>query len=286
MKKSSLEEQSLQKDFLADASWRRKTYRDMDFIMSDEGRPIRVLSEMLAPGETYQKEEIYNTIVFFGSARSKGRAEVEQHITRLEKTAQNGDKAALRELKTAPMQLKLAKYYDDAVELARQLADWSQSIVQPEKRFTICSGGGPGMMEAANRGSEQANAPSIGLNITLPHEQNPNPYQTEHLSFEFHYFFMRKYWFANLARCLVVFPGGFGTMDELFEFLTLRQTGKIHLQMPIVLFGREFWEGFLDFKHLLKWQVISQKDLDLFTLHDDPTEAADYIKHCLTQEFL
>ena len=181
---------------------------------------------------------------------------------------------------------QLSKYYEEGVELAKKLAEWSEEIVQPEKRFYICSGGGPGMMEAANKGAELGGARSVGLNINLPFEQTPNPYQTEQISFEFHYFFIRKFWFANLAKALVVFPGGFGTMDELFEVLTLIQTKKITKKMPIVLYGNEFWEGFMNPEHLLKWGVISPEDLELFKICDSPEEAFEYLKHELTETYL
>jgi len=280
MSKSSLEETSLEQDYQTDKTWRQRAYRDMEFIKSPAARPVRILSEIIAPGQTFEQEQIYNTIVFFGSARS---IDQEQAQTNLEAAEKAGN---LLELGRAKMAMKLAHYYEQAAILSKHLSEWSMEIVQPEKRFTICSGGGPGMMEAANRGANEAGASSIGLNIALPHEQMPNPYQTPRISFEFHYFFTRKYWFANQARCLIVFPGGYGTMDELFEFLTLRQTGKIVLQMPIVLFGREFWEDFLNFDQLLKWGVINQQDMELFTIMDDPDEAFEYIKTSLIEELL
>ncbi|MBU3915850.1 TIGR00730 family Rossman fold protein, partial [bacterium] len=173
-----------------------------------------------------------------------------------------------------------------SVELSRKLTEWSMGIAEKKKWFYICSGGGPGMMEASNLGASKAGGKSIGLNISLPFEQAPNPYQTPDISFVFHYFFIRKFWFAYLAKGLVVFPGGFGTMDELFELLTLIQTKKIEKKIPIVLFGKEFWNDFLNFEALIKWGVISENDLKLFKIIDDVDEAFEYMKDTLTKEYL
>jgi len=279
MSKHSLDESSLALDYQTDNTWRQKAYRDTAFLASAEARSIRILCELVAPGKTFADQQINNAIVFFGSARSVEMAKAQSDLGR---ALNQGPEA----VKKAQMAIRLARYHEDAIELARLLATWSNQILQSEKRFYITSGGGPGMMEAANKGANLAGANSIGLNITLPHEQNPNPYQTTAISFEFHYFFMRKLWFANLAKCLIVFPGGFGTMDELFELLTLRQTGKIALKLPIVLYGKDFWNGFLNFDHLLEWGVISQDDMKLFCIHDNPQEAFEYVKTRLTEEFL
>ncbi|MDT8445724.1 MAG: LOG family protein [bacterium] len=265
------------------------TYLNEDFLRSPEARHIRILSEIAGPAQRYEREEIKNTIVFFGSARSLPQDEAEAN---LEAVAELVNRAELQSdelqerYQTAQMDLKLSYYYEAARSLAKKLTEWSNSIVQKEKRFIVCSGGGPGMMEAANRGADEGHGPSIGMNIVLPFEQDPNPYQTGKLSFEFHYFFIRKFWFAYLAKGLVVFPGGFGTMDELFELLTLMQTGKLQKQIPIVLYGKEFWTDFLNFDALLKWQVISKKDLELFKIIDEVDEAFDYIKNFVTEEFL
>ena len=265
------------------------TFLNEEFLRSSEARQLRMLAELTAPGQRFAKEEIKNTVVFFGSARSDSLEDATAKYEALEERNSLADPVSnenLQELEQARMAVKLAGYYEAARELARQLTQWSSLIEPKSKRFVITSGGGPGLMVAANRGAFEAGGPSIGLNISLPFEQTPNPYQTNQLSFEFHYFFIRKFWFAYLAKGLVVFPGGFGTMDELFELLTLIQTGKIQKKIPIVLYGKEFWQDFLNFDALLKWQVISQKDLDLFTLVDDVGEAFSLITQSLEAEYL
>src|SRR5271163_1290957 len=213
-------------------------YLNETFLVSPDARGLRILSEYLEPLSHFRDEKIQDTIVFFGSAR----------IT-----------------EAGP----LGQYYNDARTLARLITEWSSSIESPIRRFVICSGGGPGITEAANRGAKDAGGKTIGLNIGLPFEQEPNPYITPSLSFEFHYFFMRKFWFAYLARALVVFPGGFGTMDELFEILTLAQTGKLKKKMQIILYGTGFWKEVLNFEALVKHGTIAEKDLDLFQFADD-----------------
>ncbi|MDH5560150.1 MAG: LOG family protein [Deltaproteobacteria bacterium] len=270
------------------SSWRVRTYKNPEFINSPEARHIRILSELLAPKSRFEKHEIENTIVFFGSARARPLEAVDKQINALEfKIQKTGLTSELDdELEDAQAERKLAQYYEEATELARLLTEWSNDIIQREKRFIICSGGGPGIMEAANLGAEKAGGPSIGLNISLPFEQDPNPYQTENISFEFHYFFIRKFWFAYLAKALVVFPGGFGTMDELFELLTLLQTEKIEKKLPIVLYGKEFWNDFVDFDALIKWRVIKKEDLNLIRFCDTPLDAFHYIKDKLVNSVL
>ena len=265
-----------------------KTYKNQEFLNSPEARQIRILCELTAPKQRFEDQEIENTIVFFGSARSVSLTEaMEKHREVEAELEKDPDSKELKDaLKKAEMQNVLAKYYEDSVSLAEKLTKWSMQIEPKSDRFYICSGGGPGMMEASNKGASQAHGPSIGLNISLPFEQDPNPYQSKNLSFVFHYFFIRKFWFAYLAKALVVFPGGFGTMDELFEMLTLIQTKKIHKTIPIVLFGREFWEGFINFDHLVKWGVINESDLDLFKIFDDVDEAFEHLKDVLTREYL
>ncbi|OGG96296.1 MAG: Rossman fold protein, TIGR00730 family [Candidatus Lambdaproteobacteria bacterium RIFOXYD2_FULL_50_16] len=263
-------------------------YLDEEFLASDEARHVRVLSELTAPGFRLNREGITQTIVFFGSARSKSMNEVRSDIEAIEgrndlvEVVTEGMKDARVH---AEMDLKLARYYEQARELAKRLTLWSDSILQPEKRFTICTGGGPGMMEAANRGASEAGGTSIGFNIHLPMEQDPNPYQRSQLSFEFHYFFVRKFWFAFLAKALIVFPGGFGTMDELFELLTLIQTKKSK-KVPIVLYGKEFWNGVFNFDKLLEWRVISPEDLEMFSIVDTVEEAFTLLQTKLTEQFL
>jgi uncharacterized protein (TIGR00730 family) len=230
-------------------------YLNETFLESPDARGLRILSEYLEPLSHFRDEKIQDTIVFFGSAR----------IT------ENGT---------------LGQYYNDARTLARLITEWSSSIESPIHRFVICSGGGPGIMEAANRGAKDAGGKTIGLNIGLPFEQQPNPYITPSLSFEFHYFFMRKFWFAYLARALVIFPGGFGTLDELFEIMTLAQTHKLESKIVIVLYGTKFWKEVLNFDALVKHQTISPEDLKLFQYADDPAEALLILEEKLTKYFL
>ena len=220
----------------------RLSYQDDDFLSSDEARPLRIISEYLAPLRQFRAQNIKDTIVFFGSARL---------------TAEG----------------PLGRYYTDARELARIITLWSKSQAASGHRYVICSGGGGGIMEAANRGASDAGGRTVGLNISLPHEQHPNPYITRELSFEFHYFFMRKLWFAHLARGLVAFPGGFGTLDELTELLTLSQTGKLDRRLPIILYGEAYWREIINFDALVRHGVIGPEDLSLFQFADDPPTA-------------
>ncbi len=220
----------------------RIAYRDAAFLDSDAARPLRILAEYLDPLEAFRRARVHGTIVFFGSAR----------------LAEDGP---------------LGRYYGEARELARLVTLWSRSLVEPEDRFVVCSGGGGGIMEAANRGAADAGGRSIGLNISLPHEQRPNPYVTPDLVFEFHYFFMRKLWFAHLARGLVVFPGGFGTLDELTEILTLAQTRKLASPIPVLLYGSAYWREIINFEALVRHGVIAPEDLSLIEYVDDPATA-------------
>ena len=217
-------------------------YKDEQFLDSDDARPLRILAEYLEPLQAFRREQVSDTIVFFGSAR----------------LAHDGP---------------LGHYYDDARELARLVTEWSLAQPATCARFVVCSGGGGGIMEAANRGARDAGGRTIGLNIGLPHEQRPNPYITPELTFEFHYFFMRKLWFAHLARALVVFPGGFGTLDEMTEILTLAQTGKLERRIPVVLYGESYWREIIDFDALVRHGMISAADLSLFSSADDPPAA-------------
>lgn len=236
-------------------------YREEAFLQSPESRPLRILSEYLWPLAHFQEEKIQDTIVFFGSARIE----------------EDGP---------------LGRYYREARELARLVTKWAEAISEsagasePMRRFVICSGGGPGIMEAANRGAKDAGGKTVGLNIGLPFEQRPNPYITPELSFEFHYFFMRKFWFAYLAKALVVFPGGFGTLDELCEILTLAQTRKLESKILILLYGSEFWKEVLNFEALVKHGMIAEADLNLFRFADTPETALQLLKDGLTSYYL
>ena len=226
-------------------------YHDDQFLDSDEGRPLRILSEYLQPLHVFRRRRIHDTIVFFGSAR-------------------------LRE--DGP----LGAYYAAARELARQVTAWSMALDTTKHRFVVCTGGGGGIMEASNRGAADAGGRTVGLNIGLPHEQRPNPYITPGLSFEFHYFFMRKLWFAHLARAIVAFPGGFGTLDELFEMLTLRQTGKLARPVLVLLYGSSWWNEVVNLEALARHGVIAPEDLALLHIVDSPDEAFEVLKRGLT----
>jgi uncharacterized protein (TIGR00730 family) len=228
-------------------------YRDQAFLDSDDGRPLRIVAEYLQPLHAFQRERVHDTIVFFGSAR-------------------------LRE--DGP----LGRYYTEARELARLVTEWSLSLPCDARRFIVCSGGGGGIMEAANRGAADAGGRTIGLNIGLPHEQRPNPYITPGLGFEFHYFFTRKLWFAHLARAMVAFPGGFGTLDELFEILTLSQTKKLARPIPVLLYGRSYWQEVINFEALLRHGVIGQEDLELIRYVESPAEALGILKQRLSEK--
>lgn len=228
-------------------------YHNREFLDSDDGRTVRILAEYLEPLFRLQREGVHDTIVFFGSARMK----------------ENG---------------RLGHYYKDARTLARLLAEWSTKNFPKSRRFVICTGGAGGIMEAANRGAADAGSATIGLNIGLPNEQRPNKYVTPSLLFEFHYFFMRKLWFSHLARALVVFPGGFGTLDELMEILTLAQTKKIERDIIIILYGTKYWDKVIDFNVLAKNGMISKKDLNLIHRVDDVTTALNLIKELLPAE--
>lgn len=263
-----------------------KAYKNLAFLNSPEARVVRVLAEFIEPAGRFDRLSIKHTIVFFGSARTVPLEDAEANLVSLYEELGSDearyDEEQRRRIGQAKRAVTMARYYEDARRLARKLTEWSLSIPNPEDRFYICSGGGPGIMEAANRGAEDAGGTSIGLNISLPFEQAPNPYQTEELAFEFHYFFIRKFWFVNLSRALVVFPGGFGTCDELFELLTLVQTGKAQKYRTIVMFGSDYWDSVFNVRAMAEWGMISEKDLTLFRFFDDVDEAFDYLKDDLT----
>jgi uncharacterized protein (TIGR00730 family) len=231
----------------------RLAYKSDEFLESDDARPLRILAEYLEPLRSFRQERVYDTIVFFGSAR----------------LTPDGP---------------LGRYYEEARELARLVTHWSKSLGPHSHRYIVCSGGGGGIMEAANRGASEAGGRTIGLNIGLPHEQRPNPYVTRELSFEFHYFFMRKLWFAHLARALVVFPGGFGTLDELTEILTLAQTRKLDRRIPVLLYGTSYWKEIINFDALVRYGMISPEDLGLFQYADDASTALNLLQAALAFE--
>jgi len=277
------------KDHTAPDHWPTKAYKNLDFLNSSDARHIRIMCELAEPKKRLREMGVENTIVFFGSARIPDSNTAKERLEVAEKEAAEGkpdDEALAQRLRVAKRHVKAAPFHDMAMELARQLAEWSKQIPEREKRFYICTGGGDGMMRAANHGAYLADQPSIGLGISLPFEPDLNPYIPHNLQFEFHYFMIRKYWFAYLAKAMVVAPGGFGTMDELFELMTLIQTHKVQKRLPIVLLGSEFWNDILNFQAFVDWGVISEKDLQLFRIMDDVEEARDWIIEELTTHYL
>ena len=270
-------------------SWLTKAYKDKDFLNSSSARLIRIMSEMTEPAARFRKYGVKDTVVFFGSARTYSRSVAATNFRRartiIEKSKFPSPKLK-RQYEQAKRDVAMSRYYEDACLLAKKLTRYFKGLRKKGKNFMICSGGGPGIMAAGNRGAKIAGGKSVGLNISLPMEQYPNPYQTKELAFEFHYFFIRKFWFFYLAKALVVFPGGFGTMDELFELLTLTQTGKNRKPLPVILFGRDYWQKVVNFDEMCKWGTISREDLKLFKVFDDVDEAFNYLKKQLNKYFI
>src|SRR5215208_251742 len=261
-------------------------YHDPDFLDSTDARPVRLLAEYLEPARRFRRENIQDTVVFFGSARVHSRQDAERALKDLQK--KRGRKSAEHAmlLKRTRKAIKWSRYYEEARDLAFRLTEWSLSLEEPRRRFVVTSGGGPGIMEAANRGATEAGGKTTGLNIRLPFEQGPNRYITKGLHFEFHYFFMRKFWFAYLAKALVIFPGGFGTLDEMFEILTLTQTDKLAKQIQIVLYGTDYWDRILDLEPMAEWGAISPGDIDLVQRANTPADAFALLKAHLTEHHL
>ena len=242
-----------------------KAYKNLDFLNSKDARTVRILSEYLYPKAQFEEEKVTNTIVIFGSARAPSPEE----LSSKEERSKN---------------LKLAEYYEATRILSKRLTEWSKNLNQEDQKYVICSGGGPGIMIAANRGASEAEGKNIALRISLPFENIPNPYVSPELDFEFHYFFTRKFWFSYLSKALVIMPGGFGTLDEFFEILTLLQTGKIKKSLPIVLFGKEYWNQLINFETLVEYGTINRKDLDLFFLTSSVDDAFEYITSSLNSK--
>ncbi|MGJ3244389.1 MAG: LOG family protein [Opitutales bacterium] len=261
-----------------------KAYNNGEFLNSGDARGIRVLCEMEEPQQRLKALGIENFIVFFGSARTPPPDQAEERIRLLEKESASAERDAA--LHRARNDLRASRYYADARTLAANLTRWSMDLKDPKNRFYICTGGGPGIMEAANRGASDVGGVNVGLGISLPFEQSNNPYITHKLSFEFHYFFVRKYWFLYLAKAMIIFPGGFGTMDELFEMLTLIQTKKTKKRIPIVLYGSAFWNDLINFQAFVDWGVISPEDLDLFHIMDDLDAVQRYITDEITEHYI
>ena len=255
-----------------------KAYANQAFLNSKDARALRILSEYLEPRSRFERNNLDDTIVFMGSARTLPREEAEEALRKAEGGGGNVENA-----RTA---LKMSAYYEAARELAFRLTQWSKNLDQKERRFVVCTGGGPGIMEAANRGAAEAHGMSVGLTIAIENEQFGNKYVTRELSVHFHYFFMRKFWFAYLAKAVIVFPGGFGTLDELFELLTLTQTRRMKKPMPIVLFGTEYWRQVVDFDALVRHGTIDAKDVELMHRTDSLDDACDWIVHHLAEHAL
>ena len=245
-----------------------KAYKNLDFLNSKDARTVRILSEYLYPKAQLEQERVTNTIVIFGSARAPSPEEL---------SSKEG-------LNKENKNFKLAEYYDATKILSKRLTEWSKDLKEEDQKYVICSGGGPGIMTAANRGASEAGGKNAAFRISLPLENVPNPYISQGLDFEFHYFFTRKFWFSYLAKALIIMPGGFGTLDEFFEILTLIQTEKIKKRLPIVLFGEKYWNKLINFKTLVEFGTINKKDLDLFFLTSSVDEAYEFVVSSLIQK--
>jgi uncharacterized protein (TIGR00730 family) len=263
-------------------------YENKKYINSPDGRILRIMAEYSEPLARFRREKVQDTVVFFGSARFQALDVAQGKLRLLDKPGSATPASPEEEasLKRARALVDMARYYEDARKLAYMMTKWGQSVSNKRKRFVVTTGGGPGIMEAANLGAHEAGGPTVGLNIALPFEQMPNRYITPELNFEFHYFFMRKLWFAYLAKALIVFPGGFGTFDELFEILTLAQTEKLAKKILVVVYGSEYWSKVVNLQELADRGVISPNDVHLYKLADSPEEAFDYLKKGLTEQHL
>ena len=255
-------------------------YYNPEFLGSPQGRALRILSEYYGPLQHLQRNRIADTIVFFGSARIKSKDDAQEA---LDSAPKNTGKQALKKLKN---DLKMSRYYEDARALAGKFTKWSKSLKGTKRRFIICSGGGPGIMEASNRGASETGGVNVGLTISLPHESSGNKWISDDLDLKFHYFFMRKFWFLYQAKALIVWPGGFGTLDELMELLTLIQTKKIRKRLPIVLYGKEFWQKVINWNYLTEIGVISAEDLELFHISDDIGDTYKYVTNFIEKQQL
>jgi uncharacterized protein (TIGR00730 family) len=254
-------------------------YQDPVFIESRPARPLRILAEYIDPINRLRRASVADTIVMFGSARIQPRDRALAQLKKLRRAARGRRSGHWRtKLIAAKSIVGMSRYYEEARELSRRITSWAMTLGAQPKRFVICSGGGPGIMEAANRGAAEAGGYSVGLSIQLPHEQRPNPYITPELNFCFHYFFMRKLWFAQMAKALIVFPGGFGTMDELWEVLTLLQTGKISSHHLILIYGRKYWHKVIDWRHMVHTGTVSEREYKMLQFADTVDEAFSHVR--------
>ena len=263
-----------------------KAYENPEFMNSTDARILRMLSEYMEPNLRFKKNNILDTIVFFGSARLMSKKQATTEYAKIKSSNPKTTPNFAEKLRKAQISVEMSKYYEDTVKLSEMLTKWSMGLKLDAHRFTICTGGGPGIMEAANKGASKAGGPSIGLNISIPFEQFVNKYVTPELKFEFHYFFMRKFWFAYLSKALIVFPGGFGTMDELFEILTLVQTEKIKKQLLIVVYDEKYWKTVMNFDALVDFGVINKSDLNLFQFCNTPEKAFEVVKAHFEKNYL
>ena len=263
-----------------------KPYEDIEFLNSADARILRIISEFIQPQSRFRRLRIMDTIVFFGSARLMSHRDATKVLNKFKTINPDSTSKLAEELRGAERLVEMSKYYEDAVKLSKRLTEWSMGLKTQTHRFTICTGGGPGIMEAANKGAKLAGGYSIGLNISIPFEQFINKYVTPDLSFEFHYFFMRKFWFAYLAKALIVFPGGYGTMDEFFELITLLQTGKIKKNLLLVVYDEKYWSKIINFKGLVEHGVIGEKDLNLFSFCNTVDEAFNIITAHFKKNYL
>ncbi len=263
-------------------------YENKKYLSGPEGRILRILAEYSEPLSRFRRERIQDTVVFFGSARFHSRSDAERELQLLEKPGSRQPAPAdeQQKVKRARAAAEMARYYEDARQMARLLTEWSLSLNSKRQRFVVTTGGGPGIMEAANRGAREAGGKTIGLNINLPFEQMPNRYISPELNFEFHYFFMRKLWFAYLAKALIVFPGGFGTCDEMFEILTLTQTEKLAKKIIVLMYGSEYWNRILNLQAMAEAGTISPNDIHLFKMVDSPEEGFEALRDGLTKYHL
>jgi uncharacterized protein (TIGR00730 family) len=262
-------------------------YKDPKFMESLPARPLRILAEYLDPLDRLRQANVGDTIVMFGSARIQSRERALAHLKQVQVRARGKRDAEWRtKIAASRSLLAMSRYYEEARELSHRITSWAMTLGNQPRRFVICSGGGPGIMEAANRGAAEAGGQSVGLSIQLPHEQFSNPYITPHLNFYFHYFFMRKLWFAQMAKALIVFPGGFGTMDELWEMLTLLQTNKLSSHHLILIYGRKYWDKILDWQHMVRTGMISAREHKLLQFADSVDDAFDHVRRDLEAHHL